>query len=194
MKIGVQIKLKHGVLYQAMLRHGMNQSQMARHLGIRPEHLGLLMNMRYVPKIEMKNDLRSKLEYFCGCAFDEIFPHELSENIDFLKSKKRFDTFIEADPQFLLEKTQSRLFLESPLIHAEREQAKEIIEEVISTLSDREAAVIRLHYFDGMTFEKIGAQYNVTRERVRQILTKAENRLRHYSRRARLRDAQELLT
>jgi RNA polymerase primary sigma factor len=60
------------------------------------------------------------------------------------------------------------------------------IERSLSTLSDKEAEVIRLFYgigkTHGMTLEEIGAKFNLTRERVRQIKEKAIKRLRHTSR------------
>jgi len=60
------------------------------------------------------------------------------------------------------------------------------IEEVLTTLKEREAKILRLYFgLDGpepMTLEEIGAQLGITRERVRQIKEKALKRLRHVSR------------
>jgi len=60
------------------------------------------------------------------------------------------------------------------------------IERSLSTLSDKEAEVIRLFYgigkAHGITLEEIGSKFNLTRERVRQIKEKAIKRLRHTSR------------
>ncbi|MFZ1288976.1 MAG: RNA polymerase sigma factor RpoD/SigA [Melioribacteraceae bacterium] len=68
---------------------------------------------------------------------------------------------------------------------------KSEIERVLSTLTEREAEVIRLYFgFDGehsLTLEEIGEQFNLTRERVRQIKEKAIRRLRHTSRSKNLR-------
>jgi len=65
------------------------------------------------------------------------------------------------------------------------------IERSLSTLSDKEAEVIRLFYgigkSHGMTLEEIWAKFNLTRERVRQIKEKAIKRLRHTSRSTLLR-------
>ncbi len=62
----------------------------------------------------------------------------------------------------------------------------ESIEEVLSTLKEREAKILRLYYgLDGqepMTLEEIGSMMGITRERVRQIKEKALARLRHVSR------------
>jgi RNA polymerase primary sigma factor len=60
------------------------------------------------------------------------------------------------------------------------------IEEVLSTLKEREAKILRLYFgLDGqepMTLEEIGGMMGITRERVRQIKEKALARLRHASR------------
>ncbi len=59
------------------------------------------------------------------------------------------------------------------------------IENLLSTLPDREADVIRLFYGIGtsqLTLEEIGEKFNLTRERVRQIKEKAIRRLRHSNR------------
>jgi RNA polymerase primary sigma factor len=57
------------------------------------------------------------------------------------------------------------------------------IEEVLYTLSNREKEVIKLRFglTDGYqrTLEEVGSQFNVTRERVRQIEAKALKKLRH---------------
>ncbi len=59
------------------------------------------------------------------------------------------------------------------------------IERVLNTLTQREANIIRLSFGlnskDVHTLEEIGQQYNLTRERVRQIKERAVKRLRHFS-------------
>ncbi len=66
------------------------------------------------------------------------------------------------------------------------ESLKSDIERAISTLSDKEAKVIRLYFGlnseHSATLEEIGEELNLTRERVRQIKEKALRRLRHNSR------------
>jgi RNA polymerase primary sigma factor len=62
----------------------------------------------------------------------------------------------------------------------------ESIEEVLGTLKEREARILRLYFgLDGQdpkTLEEIGTELGITRERVRQIKEKALARLRHVSR------------
>jgi len=67
-----------------------------------------------------------------------------------------------------------------------KQSLKSDIERSLSTLSEREAEVIRLYFGIGTeysaTLEEIGEMLNLTRERVRQIKEKALHRLRHSSR------------
>ncbi len=75
---------------------------------------------------------------------------------------------------------------------AKEKKMDEAIEEVLSSLTDREAMVLRLRFGldDGeqKTLEKVGKIFGVTRERIRQIETKALKKLRHPSRSQYLRD------
>ena len=69
---------------------------------------------------------------------------------------------------------------------------KEQLIEVLDTLTDREEKVLRLRFGldDGRarTLEEVGKEFNVTRERIRQIEAKALRKLRHPSRSKKLRD------
>ncbi len=80
---------------------------------------------------------------------------------------------------------------QSPVRTTSCKLMQEEIEKVLKTLTEREEKVLRLRFGIGgtefpRTLEEVGAIFNVTRERVRQIETKALNKLRHPSRRKRL--------
>ena len=69
---------------------------------------------------------------------------------------------------------------------------REQLDEVLGTLTEREQKVLRLRFGldDGhqRTLEEVGKEFNVTRERIRQIEAKALRKLRHPSRSKKLRD------
>ncbi len=69
---------------------------------------------------------------------------------------------------------------------------KEQLEDVLDTLTDREKKVLTLRFglADGRarTLEEVGKEFNVTRERIRQIEAKALRKLRHPSRSRKLKD------
>ena len=72
---------------------------------------------------------------------------------------------------------------------------REQLEEVMNTLTPREAKVLKLRFGleDGKarTLEEVGKEFDVTRERIRQIEAKALRKLRHPSRSKKLRDYME---
>lgn len=80
----------------------------------------------------------------------------------------------------------------SPADAATYSMLKEQLMEVLSTLTDREQKVLKLRFGleDGRarTLEEVGKQFDVTRERIRQIEAKALRKLRHPSRSKKLKD------
>ena len=79
-----------------------------------------------------------------------------------------------------------------PMEAATANSLREQLEKALSMLTEREAKVLRLRFGfeDGKThtLEEVGKEFNVTRERVRQIESKALRRLRHPSKSKALRD------
>ncbi|MCD7894481.1 MAG: RNA polymerase sigma factor RpoD [Erysipelotrichaceae bacterium] len=80
----------------------------------------------------------------------------------------------------------------SPDDYAANELLKDELNEVLLELTDREEKVLRLRFGldDGRTrtLEEVGKEFNVTRERIRQIEAKALRKLKHPSRSKRLKD------
>jgi RNA polymerase primary sigma factor len=82
--------------------------------------------------------------------------------------------------------------IQSPLDIAIQDDLKDQINRVLSTLSPKEELVIRMRYGLGEdvphTLEEVGEEFDVTRERIRQIEAKAIRKLKHPSRNRWLRD------
>ena len=80
----------------------------------------------------------------------------------------------------------------SPDEYANNQLLKDEINMVLQGLTEREEKVLRLRFglYDGRTrtLEEVGKEFNVTRERIRQIEAKALRKLRHPSRSRKLRD------
>jgi len=80
----------------------------------------------------------------------------------------------------------------SPVDAASKQLLKDHLDEVLATLSDRKARVLKLRFgLEGskqMTLEEVGKVFGVTRERIRQIEAKALRKLKHPSRRKKLQD------
>ena len=79
-----------------------------------------------------------------------------------------------------------------PYEYTSQEMLKRELNEVLDGLTDREERVLRLRFglYDGRqrTLEEVGKEFNVTRERIRQIEAKALRKLKHPSRSRKLRD------
>ena len=81
--------------------------------------------------------------------------------------------------------------LEEPEANIMRESMSEEVAGALETLSGRERAVLEMYFGinrdSAMTLNEIGEEFDLTRERVRQIKEKAIQRLRHRSRSKSLR-------
>ena len=80
----------------------------------------------------------------------------------------------------------------SPVDETNRELLREQMQDILSSLSQREREVLALRFGlkdgEARTLEEVGQQFGVTRERIRQIEAKALRKLRHPTRSRRLRD------
>jgi len=86
--------------------------------------------------------------------------------------------------------------IDSPIDSASMEGLKEATQSVLSGLTPREAKVLRMRFGIDMntdhTLEEVGKQFDVTRERIRQIEAKALRKLRHPTRSEPLRSFLEI--
>ena len=133
----------------------------------------------------------------------EPSPEEIAEKMNMPVDKVREIMRVAQDPVSLEtpigEEEDSHLgdFIPDDDAPAPAEQAshtllREQLNEVLSTLTDREAKVLKLRFGleDGKarTLEEVGQQFDVTRERIRQIEAKALRKLRHPSRSKKVKD------
>ena len=123
-------------------------------------------------------------------------PEELADELD-LPAEKVSDTlkvsgrhisvdapFVEGEDNSLLDVLVNDDSPSADRVLINESLAREI-ERALSTLTDREADIVRMFFGIGsqeMTLEEIGEKFGLTRERVRQIKEKAIRRLRHNSR------------
>lgn len=130
-------------------------------------------------------------------------PEEIAEELDMSVDKVREILKISQEPVSLEtpigEEEDSHLgdFIQDENVPVPAEAAaftllKEQLVDVLDTLTDREQKVLRLRFGldDGRarTLEEVGREFNVTRERIRQIEAKALRKLRHPSRSRKLKD------
>lgn len=133
----------------------------------------------------------------------EPSPEEIADNMDIPVERVREIQKISQEPVSLEtpigEEEDSHLgdFIQDDNVPVPAEAAaqtllKEQLDEVLDTLTEREQKVLRLRFGmnDGRarTLEEVGKEFDVTRERIRQIEAKALRKLRHPSRSRKLRD------
>ncbi|MBA4541966.1 sigma-70 family RNA polymerase sigma factor [Thermoactinomyces daqus] len=56
-------------------------------------------------------------------------------------------------------------------------EVKLIVRGLLSSAGERERAILKMHFFDGLTAEEIGKRFNLSRARIQQIIKKELNRL-----------------
>lgn len=133
----------------------------------------------------------------------EPLPEEIAKELDMPVERVREILKISQEPVSLEtpigeeEDSHLRDFIQDDNVPVPAEAAaqtllKEQLDEVLDTLTEREQKVLRLRFGmnDGRarTLEEVGKEFDVTRERIRQIEAKALRKLRHPSRSRKLRD------
>ena len=132
----------------------------------------------------------------------EPTPEELSKELDMPEDKVRkvlkiakepisTETPIGDDEDSNLGDFIEDTVIESPLENATEDSLHFATDDVLASLTAREAKVLRMRFGIGMntdhTLEEVGKQFDVTRERIRQIEAKALRKLRHPSRSSHLK-------
>ncbi len=155
-----------------------------------------------VHMIESINKLTRYIRIFVASHGREPTNEELSELLKVPVDKIRKARRIEKDPisletpigdddestlgNFIVDTT-----ISSPVDSATNEGLREMIESALGSLTPREAKVLRMRFGIEMntdhTLEEVGKQFDVTRERIRQIEAKALRKLRHPTRAETLR-------
>lgn len=155
-----------------------------------------------VHMIETINKLNRISRQFLQETGREASPEELAEKMELSEDKIRkvlkiakepisMETPVGDDDDSHLGDFIEDFNIESPIDRATAEGLKEATLEILETLTPREAKVLRMRFGIEMntdhTLEEVGKQFDVTRERIRQIEAKALRKLRHPSRSEKLR-------
>ena len=146
-----------------------------------------------VETINKVKKVSSQLLHECG---HDPSAEEIAERLDMPVDKVREIMRVAQEPVSLEtpigEEEDSHLGDFIPAEAASQTLLKEQLADVLKTLTPREEKVLRLRFGleDGRprTLEEVGKEFNVTRERIRQIEAKALRKLRHPSRSKKLRD------
>jgi len=185
-EVDVLVSFKHSLLRQGLVKLGWTQKQLAEYLStktdfkIRPMHVSRWVCFRDYPK---KERVLEELESLLGYTREDLFP-AFMQNKGFLRIAKTFERRIEVTSAIL---ASSRNFLPAlPSSAVLQKEQTEIINQVLETLTPREALVVRLRFGfmdnHNWTLSKIAKELGIGKERVRQILEDAFRKLRSHKR------------
>lgn len=180
-------RIKLGPLYRGLKRLGWSQKEFAKRLGKSQHAVYSWLNLRNIPRISddpsranpnayvLTDEQVAVIEYVAGIPIEEIWPPEC-RNKDFLDGPRVFEASAKIDVRRLAYASGVNQ-LESPMDIMNRHDRERILEEIIDSLPERYAMVVRLR-MDGKTLEETGEVMGVTRARIIQIETNARNMMR----------------
>lgn len=200
MEFVVQARVKNGLLYRAVKKCGSNTA-LAEYLGVHKQSISRWLNFKDVPNFRnLESPYQDKygrwdrlLIALIGYGLEEIFPIELETHKEILRQLAFQEKIVEMSPEQLAGSGAVARLNPGPLEEVMTAEFAETIDEILETLSPREAEVVRRRFgLNGQpneSFEDIAVSQGVTRERIRQIEAKALRKLRHPTRSAPIKKA-----
>ena len=177
MKITAITRYKQGDVFLALKRLNWTQAELSRRTGICVQTINSIINLRIKPKKEHADKIQKAFgEKGIFLDVTECWPETFKGF-----SCKREETR-DIDPNRLIENPEVQQLI------IDKEERK-LLDEAISTLTDREQTVLRLRILDDdLTLEAVGHKMKLHKEHIRQIEAKALRKLRHPKRIAILRE------
>lgn len=173
-KVAIVARMKHGILWEALRKRGWNQRQGAEFFGMDQQSFGRMINMKAIPNFT--DEFISKLIEFTGMSPDEVFP-EFIRRKEFLEMDKIRETFLSLTPLQLAEKHVYNLPPAPDEIVA-RKELEALIESGFGVLDARETEILKRVVIEDESLTEVGRDLNISKERVRQILESAKDKIR----------------
>lgn len=177
--VGIHLRAFNWHLWKSRTRLGYTQHQLAELAGIYPHKISEFETLKLWPSYDQADDLAAIL----GVDVGVLFPDALRERCANVPASVRFRVPLTALPA-----PEEPDLLEAPLNF----ELRAALAAAVGTLTPREQKVLRLRFGlnggESQTLEEVGKEFNVTRNRIRQIEQKALRKLRHPSRSKKLRD------
>lgn len=179
MKIAAELRIKHGELYEACLRAG-GVKQFCKKIGVGYQTMRTWLSMKkcptpgkYTPSYTA--EVEQKIEELTGLKIDAVFPKQLKEFTELSKPTK-YVSVKEIEPDRLLDmacELSNRLTTNDPIDCAIAGELRDNMKKQINKLSPRLKRVIEARYYENKTLEDVGKELVCTKERARQLETKA---------------------
>lgn len=194
MKIGAHIHYFNYEMRRRRRERGWTQKGLADETGINVCVIGMIERLEYVPSL--LNTLNHKLmliAHALDCDFHTLFPDEYLEALVHkrLPRKSSFLWVYDVSLDVLPEATMG-LALPGPDVTVLDEMMTEVVQEVLSTLPERQEAILRARFgFDNgepKTVYEIARQFGISHDKVRRLESQALLHCRHPLRAERLKD------
>jgi len=180
------LKIQQGRLKAAMARMNIaSAADLHRLTGVTQSVIGKLLNFKSSPRQKRNRQWKISVLRICkalACEPSDIFPEYLDHEI----ASNKIEAFIE---HAQLENGATQQL--SPVDECEISEQKDVINEVLESLTDREACVLRSHFMEGMSIIEIAQYHGVCKQRMCEIRNKALRKLRHPSRLNKLKEVCE---
>lgn len=194
--ITVTARMRHGILWEARAIVG-SSTKLAQLLGVQINLISTWLNFKRCPSRDWWNEkgleIEGKLSALLGreITYDDLFPPQIRSTA-FAQFPKIQERTVEV-PYAQLSEMREQLALPPA---QETEDKRRDIESALHLLTPSQEKVINMRFgFDGpeMTYDEIGNELGVTRERVRQIETAALRKLRGEAGRGKNRPPKSLI-
>ncbi len=189
----IDLKVRNNLILSAIELAGYkNVAQFCKAANLSHSNVGCLINFKTSP-LSGTGDLTPTAQGICD--FLGLLPEELwtKEQLAFVlpTNKSHFDMSHKAMVEMFARHTGELLEAPAPEAGLEEEDRHRVVAEVLDSLTPKEAKVLRMRFgidtHSERTLDEVGATFDVCRERIRQIETKAVRRLRTPERADKLR-------
>ena len=170
------LKIQQGRLKASMTAMGIaTASGLSRQSGVSQGTIGKILNFKYSPRAKNGEWKQSTLSICKALSVEPIvlFP----EHLDHEMPTNKISTYVE---QSQLAGMSARQL--TPAEEIEESEMSSTIDDVLETLTGREAEVIRSRFFENKTLSEIARSHDVTAQTIRMNECKALRKLRHGSR------------
>ncbi|MEI8328340.1 MAG: sigma factor-like helix-turn-helix DNA-binding protein [Candidatus Taylorbacteria bacterium] len=193
---------RHQELSQALHELNMSCYKFSQLCGVTPGEMSDIMFRAAVP-CRMNNGknsrVRIRFQELSGYLWEELFPD------DFAALREKFSSALsesKTKPRPATEMLRENGFIPNDPVtpfeevaqSEESQSVNKVLDEVLSSLTIQQAAILRMRFMEGLTLEKCAEKYRVTRQRIGQIESKALRLMRHPTRIRKLQEVHDALS
>jgi len=178
-KVRIEARVKNASLVGARESAGLNCREAAERIGV---HYKSYESMRRYPSKNMQNRI---CDFYRGLGIflleEDVFPEELGKT----KIRMKYIAEREIPKENLISLDTGDKRLLPPVYVQGQIESFELRRELdisLSKLTPREERIIKMRFYEDMSLEDLAKEFNITRERIRQIEAKALRKLKHPSR------------